>query len=289
MKDKLILGTVQMGLPYGISNTTGRIPKQESFKILETAYENGIQTLDTAEVYGSAHQLIGDFHQAHPNQRFNVITKIPKEIASNEIRTRLLNYIEELSVENLEAVMFHSFDSYTRDHQLKKELAKQKEEGVFTYLGVSLYTNEELEQIMDDDIIDLIQLPFNLFDNTSIKGELLRSAKSKGKMIHTRSAFLQGLFFKDPQNGHPVVRRLFEPLNKIHFLSKKYGLPVAAIALLYCLKQDFIDRVLIGVDSLNQLQSNLDICHIDLPQDVINEINTIHIENKNLLNPSLWP
>ncbi|NGP78146.1 hypothetical protein G3570_15995 [Balneolaceae bacterium YR4-1] len=289
MNDRLILGTVQMGLPYGINNPSGRISKQESFKILETAYRNGIQTLDTAEVYGCAHNVIGDFHQEHPKQRFNVITKIPKEIAINKVRTRLLTYIEELNIDKHEAVMFHSFDSYTTDPQLKEELAKQKENGVFKNLGVSLYTNEELEQVMDDDIIDLVQLPFNLFDNTSIKGELIRSAKGKGKIIHTRSAFLQGLFFKNLREDHPVVKRLLEPLRKIQSLSEELGISIATLALQYCLRQPFIDRVIIGVDSQNQLESNLNLCDKELPQSVINEIDTIHIENKNLLNPSLWP
>ena len=69
---KFILGTVQMGLDYGINNSIGKISVEESFKILLKAYLSGITTLDTAEVYGEAHQLIGDFHRSHPEFKFQI-------------------------------------------------------------------------------------------------------------------------------------------------------------------------------------------------------------------------
>ena len=64
---KLILGTVQMGLDYGVNNSSGKISNKESFEILSLAFSNGINILDTAEVYGNSHQIIGDFHYNNPN------------------------------------------------------------------------------------------------------------------------------------------------------------------------------------------------------------------------------
>ena len=77
MLSKLILGTAQFGMNYGINNSTGKINKSEVFEILKYAFVNGIQYLDTAPVYGDAQSIIGEFHEEHPQIKFNVITKIP--------------------------------------------------------------------------------------------------------------------------------------------------------------------------------------------------------------------
>ena len=62
-KNKLILGTVQFGLDYGINNKSG-IPSSNIIKqILDYAMSNGIEILDTAEAYGISQQRIGQYHQ----------------------------------------------------------------------------------------------------------------------------------------------------------------------------------------------------------------------------------
>lgn len=74
---KMILGTVQFGTNYGINNRLGQPSIQDVFEIFEFASRNGISCLDTAEDYGSASQLIGDFHFNHQqDNKFEVISKI---------------------------------------------------------------------------------------------------------------------------------------------------------------------------------------------------------------------
>ena len=51
---KIVLGTAQFGLQYGIANRIGRIAKKEVFAILEFAHKEGIDTLDTAYSYGES-------------------------------------------------------------------------------------------------------------------------------------------------------------------------------------------------------------------------------------------
>ena len=66
MVNKLILGTVQFGLEYGINNLKGKPDKKTVFEILSYANNKGIKYLDTAELYGDAHNLIGEFHKSNP-------------------------------------------------------------------------------------------------------------------------------------------------------------------------------------------------------------------------------
>ena len=79
MLDKVILGTAQLGMNYGINNY-GRLSKDRVYEILNYAYDNDIRLLDTAEVYGNALQLIGSFLKANPQKRFQIISNVSQII-----------------------------------------------------------------------------------------------------------------------------------------------------------------------------------------------------------------
>jgi len=282
---KIMLGTAQFGLDYGINNTSSKPNQQAVNEILCKTYNSGIRCLDTAEVYGNAHEVIGEFHLKYPSMVFNVITKLPHHIDGN-IDQKIEKYLTELNITQLEGLLFHSYETY-KDNQKSMELLDvYKRNGKVKYLGVSVYTNTEVEDVINDKYINIIQLPFNLFDNENQRGELLKKAKSKGKIIHTRSTFLQGLFFTSLKNS--ITLSLNKELNYIRQLSENSHISLPKISLNYCLQQPHIDNVLIGVDNLDQLNQNLQDADYSLQKEVIDEINTIYIKDVELLNPSLW-
>jgi aryl-alcohol dehydrogenase-like predicted oxidoreductase len=284
---KLILGTVQMGLSYGINNTEGKISLDDSIEILNHAHENGIEVLDSAEAYGNAHHVIGSFHKNYPEKKFKVITKLPNRIET-DILEKVSSYLQELQVDNLHALLFHSYSSY--EHSLNKFniLNGLKLEGKIEKLGVSVYTKQEIEQVILDDNIEIIQIPFNLLDNNSLRGELLEKAKSHGKTIHTRSALLQGLFFKDSNEDSKTVQSLRNELIILKGIARKHNISMATLALSYCLYQNNIDNVLIGIDSINQLKDNIQAVKYQASEALVKEISAIKVNDVNLLNPSLW-
>jgi len=285
--NKLILGTVQFGLSYGINNSKGKVSLNDSLKILGYAYDNGIRTLDSAEAYGNAHEVIGIFHNKNPTKIFNIITKLPKLI-NYDIIDKVNGYLKDLKVNHLETLMFHSFDSYQNNINNFDVLKDLKSSNKIKSLGVSIYTNYEIENVILNKDIDIIQLPFNLFDNANLRGDILQKAKIKGKIIHTRSSLLQGLFFKDENDSNKIVQKLKNELTLLSSISKRDKTSISELALSYCVQQETIDNVLIGVDSVNQLIDNLDAVNYKIKQKTIDSINSINIGNLDLLNPSLW-
>lgn len=284
--NKLLLGTVQFGLNYGINNSIGQPDKEVVFDILSYAFENGIKYLDTAELYGNSHELIGEFHKLFPTKKFNVITKFP-HVIEDRLDNKINSYLNQLNIDQLEAILFHSFDSYVNYRSNLTNLIKLKNKSI-KYIGVSVYTNEQMIEVIDDINIDIIQIPFNLFDNLNQRGELLIKAKSKNKIIHTRSSFLQGLFFMKKDNPNSIRNNLVNELNIVENISLKSSIPIGSIALNYCLMQANIDGVLIGVDSLQQLKENIAFAENKVPNQYLDEINNIRINNVELLNPSMW-
>ena len=284
--NKLILGTVQFGLNYGINNTSGKPSQDEVNSILTVAYQSGIRCLDTAEAYGNAHEVIGTYHLQHPEHRFDVITKLPHQIDAKLINIE--KYLQQLHVSQLESLLFHSYESYQQHIEIIPKLKSYKLEGKIKYIGVSTYTNAQIAEVINDDDIDIIQHPFNLFDNLSQRGEILIQAKKRGKIIHTRSAFLQGLFFTAPTATSKIVNSLQKELSLIRELANDYGISIQKLALNYCLQQKLIDNVLIGIDNVSQLLQNIDDTDFMLSEDIMQEVDRIAIKNGDLLNPSLW-
>lgn len=277
-----------MGINYGINNSLGKISTEESHHILFKAFSNGITTLDTAEVYGNAHQVIGLFHKKYPDNKFNIVTKVPHNIEANSIEIKVRKYLKDLDVNCIDVLMFHSFDSYKRHQGSFIKLLELRSKGLINHIGVSVYTNEQLEYLLDKDYIEVVQLPFNLLDNYSVRGDLLVELKLKKKIIHTRSAFLQGLFFKETSEETNIIKKLspeLEILNQIVIQSK---CSMEELALSYCLCQKSIDNVIIGVDSVDQLIANLIAASYKIENDVIKKINSLKIKDLDLLNPSLW-
>tara|TARA_B110000003_G_scaffold272896_1_gene309643 strand:+ start:7874 stop:8752 length:879 start_codon:yes stop_codon:yes gene_type:complete len=287
LNSKFILGTVQMGLTYGINNTKGKISLDNSLKILEYAFDNGIETLDSAESYGNAHQVIGIFHNKNLTKKFKVITKLPHQI-NEDIVKKVDRYLKELNITQLDTLMFHSYASYKDNIENFDVLKKLKSKNKIKNLGVSVYTNNEIDKVILNEDVNVIQVPFNLLDNINLRNDILKKAKSKGKIIHTRSALLQGLFFKDKNDSNMIVQNLKNELTLLSDISKRDNVSISELALSYCLNQKTIDNVLIGVDSMNQLINNIKTVNYSLKQKTIDSINAIKVQNLDLLNPSLW-
>lgn len=284
---KLILGTVQFGIDYGINNPTGKPNEVEVEKILMRAYEAGIRCLDTAEAYGTAHHIIGNFHRKHPDFRFDIITKIPANF-NGSFSAKIESYLSELNVDSLKSFLFHSFDSYRKNKQEVVKLNSLKTDHKIDSIGVSAYTNLQIEEILQDELIDVVQLPFNLLDNMNLRGEILGKINDKGKIIHTRSAFLQGLFFVEPDNDNKIVKTLKPELDYLQKVAIGNNISMQKLAINYCLQQPLIQNVLIGVDNLDQLNQNLSDAGYILPSNLIKQIDEITVNDVDLLNPSLW-
>tara|TARA_B100002052_G_scaffold293064_1_gene315611 strand:+ start:926 stop:1801 length:876 start_codon:yes stop_codon:yes gene_type:complete len=286
--NKLILGTVQFGLNYGINNNEGKPSKKKVKDILDYAYLNGIRFLDTAEAYGDSQIRIGEYHRLSTN-KYNVITKFFPQAKnmSKKIYERVNNNISNLGINELYCYMFHSFKDYNDYFTIfKKDLNLLKQKGKIKKIGVSIYSNDELKVLIKNNDIDLVQLPFNLLDNSRKREKILLKAKSLNIEIHTRSVFLQGLFFKDQKNIPVQINKLIPYLKKINSLTTKSRLN--DLALNYVYSKDYIDHVLIGVDNVDQLKSNINSLEKCSTKNKFAEIDKINVKDYLLLNPSNW-
>lgn len=288
--NKIILGTVQLGLDYGIHNKQGKPNLSESFNILNTAFEKGIRILDTAEAYGNSQEVIGQFHKKFPNKIFNIITKLS---ANHSLKKgQLLNHIngncKKLHCKQLLCYMFHNYESFKENIHFYNEFVTAKKTGLTKKIGISLYNNEEINDIVNNyNEFDIIQIPFNLFDNASKRKKYIEKARKKGIEIHTRSVFLQGLFFHELDMLPKKLAPLRPYLLSLESIKKANNFNTQTLAIQYVLQKKYINYMLIGVETESQLLKN-----IESFQNIINiphkDIDSINVEEEFLLNPSNW-
>lgn len=272
--NRIGLGTVQMGLAYGLANTTGQPTLTEAKAILTQANKLGIDLLDTAEAYGNSEEIIGNL----TDRQFNIVSKWTKDP-----ETTLDQSLQRLNVTNLYGWLAHSGQYLLSNFNDWEIMKRQKEKGVVNKIGYSLYNPDELESLLDNNIIpDLIQIPFNILDIRFAKW--LHPLKEMGCEIHCRSVYLQGLFFVNPDQLSSFFDPIKDWLREIHSINSD-NLALLAALILKVLSFKEIGKIIIGVDNIQQLKE----IATALVQD--NQIDFPEIPEvpECIINPSLWP
>jgi aryl-alcohol dehydrogenase-like predicted oxidoreductase len=287
MKKKLVLGTVQFGIDYGINNDKGMPSGNEVNAILASAFNSGIRTLDTAAAYGLAESRIGDFHALNTNQKFVINTKFSKDATVTWLPS-LMNSIHSMKLEQIDTIMFHSFESYLTNKTDLKEIYTIGFPRYFKRIGVSVYTNAEMEALITDELVSVVQLPFNLLDNHLKRSVVIEKLRKQKKEIHTRSCFLQGLFFLNEDKIPEKLIGVKPFLNKLKQIAFDHNIEMGHLALQYALSKNYIDKVLIGVDIVAQLEKNIQWADEAIDNEIFSQIDLIDVTNLALLNPSKW-
>jgi aryl-alcohol dehydrogenase-like predicted oxidoreductase len=293
MLHKLVLGTVQLGMPYGINNSSGQPSEEEAQALLHHAWIGGIRTLDTADAYGTAIERIGNFHAQRSetsSERFRIITKFHAD-SDTQLLTKTPQTLTNLHAQSLYCYQYHRFSDVSAFPHIHEQLQTLKEQGIIERIGVSVYTNEEILEAAASPLIDVIQFPFNLLDNMRLRGEAMLRAKDSGKELHTRSVFLQGLFFKPAEDFPAKLAPLQPAIQRLHRLCKSSNFAVCTmqeLALNYALHNPLIDAVLFGIETASQLTETLGAVRDDFDPAVAQEIEAVTVPDQHLLNPVHW-
>lgn len=271
---KIGLGTVQFGTDYGISNKRGQTKKEEVYRILETAKNNSVSIIDTASAYGNAESVIGEFDLTG----FRVISKFLPLNDNDDLEKTFHKSLKNLNVVKLYGYLAHrplSLLNSTYWHDLKN----LKENGLVEKIGFSLNEPSELDLLLDKNIVpDLIQVPFNYFDHRFIAS--MKLLKQRGCEIHTRSTFLQGLFFMIPEKLGSFFDEVKPQLKKLQSEHKA----IDKFLLNFVLHKEYIDQVIVGVENREQLINNFNnVGEFD------NSLKLTHTVSDKILMPSNWP
>lgn len=302
--NKFTLGTAQLGMDYGVTNTRGKPSHNEAISIIQKAVASGVVNIDTARSYGDAESRIGEALMNNRwKEKVNIITKLKlpeninlyeKEKIGVAVEKSIFSSCQNLRLKQLPVLLLHKWKHrFDFQETIWKRLLELKKDGYITSLGVSVYTPEETIQAIEDSEIEHIQLPFNLLDGrwkTAGIPEYVRQRKEV--LIYARSIFLQGLLISDLSAW--IKLKDFDGrtwINKLNKLVEDLGRESRAdLCCAYVRSQPWIKSVVVGLESLSQLEENIKLFQKPLLNE--QECQRIEVElndvPEQLLNPSQW-
>jgi len=115
--------------------------------------------------------------------------------------------------------------------------------------------------------------------------------KKKGIEIHARSIFLQGLVSLDENFLPPNLLGAIPYIKRLREISSQLDITKEEIALLFVNSIDEIDKIVVGVEKIEQLKQNVDTFHkvknLDKLKNVIS-FDSFFIKDENIINPAKW-
>ncbi len=291
---RLVLGTAQLGMPYGIANRTGQPDFETARSIVKTAWEHGIREFDTAQAYGESEAVLGRaFASLGISNDVRIITKLDPKLEpcqGKNIQRAVDESLKRLRVPCLYGIMLHREEWLDNlDQGLGKTLKTLIFDGTVRYLGVSLYTPAQALRALESDILEMIQVPANILDRRFADAGVFDLATGKGKQVYIRSVFLQGLLLIRAKDLPARLGFAETTINKLEDICAQYKYTRQEMALLYIKEKYPQAKIVIGAETAAQLEQNLTIWKDNFrPISGIKEFDGWPTTDERIINPALW-
>ena len=204
------------------------------------------------------------------------------------MRANLENTLSRLHTDYLDSYLLHSA-RYVFDDEIIETLNRMKKDGLVKRVGVSIYEPEEAKKCIDRPNVEFMQLPYSIFDQRMEKAGVFEYAKKDNILIHSRSAFIQGLILMNENEVPDFLSKAKPIVRKIDVLCHRHGISRISLAMNYVKQQSRISHLVFGVDNINQLKENIQIFQEDIPADIIEDIAKEFTDiEADIVMPSLW-
>ncbi len=277
---------------YGCFNRQGRPALDAVAAILRRADEIGFGTIDTAALYGESEAVLGQ--ALPPDHGFRIVTKTPRfggaRLGTEQaaaLRAAFHSSRAKLRQERLYGLLAHDSNDLLAEGgaHLLDAMQDLKRRGEVEKIGASVYTVRQIGALLARGGLDLIQAPMNVLDQRLIDSGALREMAARGIELHLRSAFLQGLLLADPAALPPYFASARPALEAFQRAARQAGRAPAQAALAFLLNRPGVDTVLVGVDSLAQLEEI-----VSAPLDPLElDYRAFRVTDERILDPSSWP
>lgn len=293
---RLMLGTVQFGLAYGIANQIGQVSRGDVRAMLALAHENGINGLDTAASYGESEAVLGwAMKELGLRDFFHVVTKVPPVTADSVstaaeidafVEDSVTTSLKRLGVPRLAACLFHREE----DLRFADALLRLKEKGLVEKVGWSVMTVAATQEILQTGMAEAIQLPLSLLDRRFLKAGILSRMQAQGVLGFGRSIYLQGLLLMDEDKIPDYLRPVIPVRQRLRAIAESHALSLQEMAMRYVLSLPGISSLVVGADSVPQVAANLaTLKRGPLPDELMQAIDgAVPDLPEAILSPSNW-
>ena len=288
---ELALGTVQLGMPYGVTNNAGQVTAQEAQTILDAFAEDGGRWLDTAPAYGSSEALL-----RRTAASFAIVDKTIHLDATDavtegmqKLHRGLLASLQTLGRASVDTLLCHQawlVKSPWRQSVLDW-LAQLKSGGYVKQAGVSIYQPGELDEELLNHL-DWVQFPLNVLDQRMLDSGWLERLHRAGVTTQARSLYMQGVLLSPDGASIDIPSAIRARISAFHNTAVQRSIMPEALALAFG-RWSGVDQLVVGVNSLAEYRQLRKAWHQaeQLNASTIDWGDYL-VQDSHWLNPSTW-
>jgi myo-inositol catabolism protein IolS len=287
----ILMGTWQAGKKMWVG-----IEDSDSIQAIKAAFEAGITTFDTAEVYGDGHseQIVAEA-LTDVRDRVEYATKV----FANHLKYDLVIEACDRSLKNLKTDYIDLYQIHWPSGSFKSEnvpieetmkaLNDLKEQGKIRAIGVSNFSGVQLEEAAKYGRIDSLQPPYSLFWRQVEKDAMPYCIENNISII-AYSPLAQGLLTGkfavdhkfDPQDNRAKnklfqgenYQRAQQALDKLRPIADRHNCTLAQLALFWLIAQPQANAIA-GARNSSQAIANAKSVDVKLSENELQEIDAI--------------
>lgn len=299
---KLALGTVQLGMDYGITNLAGQPSVETANDVIHAALKAGVTTIDTSIAYGSSEELIGEFFDSEQQRTAPTIVskfKVSRRAAGDlnilrqEVASSIQRSLEKLKLEKLPVYLLHTDKDQQLEHLINPitiVLKELKDQDLIGIAGISVYSPADIDFVLNNEIFEATQIPLNIFDHRLINNGKLAQLQAQNKIVFARSIFLQGIFFMKPDQLPGTLQNAKGYLQDLTEISKLEGVTVPQLSFSFVKSLPGVTSIIFGAVNAEQVHQNVSLLEVR----PITQENFNHIRDKfanvpeEIITPGKW-
>lgn len=267
MQNRIITKTGDEIYPLGfgamrLPQKNGKIDRNAARELIYYAIDNGVNFIDTAYLYGDSETFLGEILTPEIRSKIKLCTKLPSIHVRKyeDMETILDEQLNRLQIDCIDYYLIHAVDLKTINRLIKRDLIKflnkAKADGKIRHTGFSYHgPKEDFETVIDAYDWDVVMIQYNYFDeNVQASAEGIEYAASKG----------MGILVMEPLKGGILAGKMPKEAEEI-FKKANPTKSNAQWAMEWVLNNGNITCVLSGMNSIEQLNDNLDIAEKTAP------------------------
>lgn len=299
------VSTVALGgwINYG----EGHVGQQDATRVVETAYEQGINFFDLADAYGrgEAEKEMGAVLKQYPRHTLVISTKVffPMSDEANDrglSRKHILESIDKslsrLGTDYVDIYFCHRPDPETPILETARAMNDLIHAGKVMYWGTSEWSAQQLSEAYDlCERYGLYkpqaeQPQYSMLYRQRVEQQILPVTEPHGTGLVVFSPLGQGMLTGKYDEGIPAGSRFAREewaadqfvtednrakVKALAPIAEQLGVTRAQLALAWVLRQSGVSSVITGATRPEQIAENVKAVELDLPADVVSEIDRV--------------
>jgi 1-deoxyxylulose-5-phosphate synthase len=285
---ELALGTVELGLDYGIAAAGERLKpdRRKAAALLNQALDLGINLLDTARAYGDAEEIIGEALKGRRGE-YVLVSKVAAGPA--DVRGSVEASLRALQTDYIDVMMIHCGADAEPDAGTAAQLARMRDNGAIRHLGASVYGERAALAAIDSDWCDCIEIAYSALDRRPEKRTLSRALECRIGIL-ARSVLLKGALTSRSGALPAEFSPLQDTVRELCDATQTSLDVLPELAYRYVLMHEPPHSALIGSANPSELKACIAYAEKGaLSPDLVTRIRSLPDPDPKWLNPGLWP